>query len=198
MPVPKTADELTAMSDDRYLSDMCRRVFRAGLKYSMVDNKWPAFEEVFHGFVPGRITLMDDEEMEACMSNTAIIRHWAKISSVRANAAAMQQVIRDHGSFGRWLADWPGDDVMGLWDRLAKDFKQLGGNSAPYFLRMVGKDTFVLTGDVVQGLIDNGVVAKKPTARGDRKKARDAFNAWSRESDRPLCQISRILALSVD
>ncbi len=197
LPVPATADELAAISDDRYLSDMCRRVFRAGLKHSLVDSKWPAFEEVFHDFVPGRVTLMNDEEMEACMGNKAIIRHWAKISSVRANAAAMQAVIKDHGSFGRWLADWPGDDIMGLWDRLAKDFSQLGGNSGPYFLRMVGKDTFVLTGDVIQGLIDAGVVAKKPTTKTDKAKVQAAFNGWAEETGWPLCQVSRILALSV-
>lgn len=197
LPVPKGADELAAYPDDRYLSDMCRRVFRAGLKHSLVDSKWPAFEEAFHGFHPGRITLMSDEDMEACMGNRALIRHWAKLSSVRDNAAAMQAVIRDHGGFGRWLADWPGDDAIGLWDRLARDFKQLGGNSGPYFLRMVGKDTFIFTGDVVEGLIAAGVIDRKPTAKGDRKKAQAAFNAWSKETGRPLCQLSRILSLSV-
>lgn len=90
LPVPKTPKQLAAVSDDRYLSQMCLRVFRAGLKHALVDSKWPAFEEVFHGFVPGRVTLMNDEEMEACMGNKALIRHWAKLTSVRANAAAMQ------------------------------------------------------------------------------------------------------------
>lgn len=73
----------------------------------------------------------------------------------------------------------------------------MGGNSGPYFLRMVGKDTFVLTGDVVQGLIDNGVVGKKPTTKADRAKVQTAFNAWADETVRPLCQLSRILAFSV-
>ncbi|MBT5435691.1 MAG: DNA-3-methyladenine glycosylase I, partial [Rhodospirillaceae bacterium] len=197
MPVPSSPEELIGLSDDRYLSQMCLRVFSAGLKHSLVLSKWPAFEEVFHGFVPGRVTLMNDEEMEACMGNRALIRHWAKISSVRANAAAMQKITKEHGSFGQWLAEWPADDTMGLWDRLAKDFTQLGGNSGPYFLRMISKDTFVLTGDVVQGLIDNKVVAKKPTTKPDRKKVQDAFNGWAAETGRPLCQLSRILALSV-
>ncbi len=197
LPKPKSKRQLKAFKDDRYLSQMCLRVFRAGLRYSMVDNKWPAFEDVFHGFQPGRITLMNDEEMEACMGNTALIRHWAKISSVRDNAAAMQRVIKTHGSFGAWLAEWPSNDTIGLWDALAKDFSQLGGNSGPYFLRMVGKDTFVLTGDVIKGLIDAKVATKKPTSKPDRQKTQDAFNAWSEETGRPLCQLSRILAFSV-
>jgi 3-methyladenine DNA glycosylase Tag len=197
LPKPKSARQLKAMKDDRYLSQMCLRVFRAGLKHSLVDSKWPAFEEVFHGFQPGRVVLMNDEEMEACMGNRALIRHWAKISSVRDNAAAMQEIVKEHGSFGKWLADWPADDIVGLWDQLAKRFSQLGGNSGPYFLRMVGKDTFVLTGDVVQGLIDAKVVAKKPTSKSDKQKVQAAFNAWAEETGRPLCELSRILSFSV-
>lgn len=196
LPVPRSAADLAAAGDDRYLSDMCRRVFRAGLRHTMVDARWPAFEEAFHGFAPGRIVLMDDGELEACMANPALIRHWAKIVSVRANAAAMRAISARRGGFGRWLADWPADDTVGLWERLAKDFRQLGGASGPSFLRMVGKDTFMLTGDTARGLIDNGIVAGKPTSRGDRRRVQDAFNAWSAETGRPQCQLSRILALS--
>jgi hypothetical protein len=31
LPIPKSADQLRAMPDDRYLSEMSRRIFRAGL-----------------------------------------------------------------------------------------------------------------------------------------------------------------------
>lgn len=47
LPVPKTPAQLRKISDDRYLSTLALRVFRAGLKHSLVDAKWPAFEEVF-------------------------------------------------------------------------------------------------------------------------------------------------------
>src|ERR1700730_12071890 len=49
LPQPKTSAELASTSDDRYLSQMSLRIFRAGLKHSVVDAKWPAFEEVVHG-----------------------------------------------------------------------------------------------------------------------------------------------------
>ena len=52
---PKTADELRATPDDRYLSQMQLRIFRAGLKHSLVDAKLPAFVEVFYGFEPRRV-----------------------------------------------------------------------------------------------------------------------------------------------
>ncbi|HEX2646323.1 MAG TPA: DNA-3-methyladenine glycosylase I, partial [Candidatus Dormibacteraeota bacterium] len=116
LPTPKTAAELSATKDDRYLSQMSLRVFRAGLKHSLVDAKWPAFEEVFGGFDLRRVRAMPDEALEALMRDTRLIRHWGKLKSVRGNAAAMLDVADQHGSFGAWLAGWPGDDVVGLWE----------------------------------------------------------------------------------
>ena len=194
---PKTRAKLRAFADDRYLSLMSLRAFRAGLKHSMVDARWTAFEEVFHGFVPRRVWSMNDEELEALMGERRIIRHWGKIKAVRENAQAMVQVIEEAGSFGTYLSDWPANDVMGLWADLAKRFSQMGGNSGPYFLRMAGKDTFLMSGDVVAALVKAGVVKKKPTTRDARAATQAAFNDWAADTGRPLCQLSRILALSV-
>jgi 3-methyladenine DNA glycosylase Tag len=198
LPTPKAADELRATPDDRYLSDMQRRIFRAGLKHSLVDAKWPAFEDVFHGFDPRRVRAMSDEAMEKLLGDARLIRHWGKLKSVRDNAAALLAVADESGSFGAWLAGWPGDDIVGLWEALAKRFSQMGGNSGPSFLRMVGKDTFVLTHSVAAALQRWGAVAAPPKNRRDREQAQAAFNAWAQYSGRPLCQLSLILAASVE
>ena len=76
LPQPKMAAELQATPDDRYLSQMQRRIFRAGLKHSLVDAKWPAFEEVFSGFDPRRVRAMSDEALEALLGDARLIRHW--------------------------------------------------------------------------------------------------------------------------
>jgi 3-methyladenine DNA glycosylase Tag len=198
LPTPKTADELRATADDRYLSDMERRIFRAGLRHSLVDAKWPAFKEVFHGFDPRRVRAMSDEALEKLLGDARLIRHWGKLKSVRDNAAALLEVVAEHGSFGAWLADWPAADVVGLWEALARRFSQMGGNSGPSFLRMVGKDTFVLTSAVIAALKEWGAVAAPPKNRQDRARVQDAFNAWAGESGRPLCHMSLILAASVE
>ena len=194
---PRTGDELRATPDDRYLSQMSLRIFQAGLKHSMVDAKWPAFEEVFFGFDPRRVRAMPDEAMEELLGDTRLIRHWGKLKSVRDNAAAMIEVGGEHGSFGAWLAGWPADDMVGLWEALAKRFSQMGGNSGPTFLRMVGKDTFILSPSVVAGLQHWAGMAP-PKNRTDRVAAQRVFNDWAAETGRPLCQLSLILACSVD
>jgi 3-methyladenine DNA glycosylase Tag len=195
---PRSAAELKAVPDDRYLSQMSLRIFRAGLKHSLVDAKWPAFEEAFHGFDPRRVRAMSDEALQALLADTRLIRHWGKLKSVRDNAAAMIAVSKERDGFGAWLADWPGTEIVELWEALAKRFNQMGGNSGPTFLRMVGKETFILTPSVTAALKHWRVVDAPPKSRKDRAAVQSCFNAWAAETGRPLCQLSLILAASTD
>jgi 3-methyladenine DNA glycosylase Tag len=197
LPQPGTPEELRAIPDDRYLSQMSLRIFRAGLKHSLVDARWPAFEQAFYGFDPRLVRAMPDEALDALLGDSRLIRHGGKIRAVRDNAATMLDIAAAHGGFGGWLADWPGTDIVGLWDALAKRFSQMGGNSGPAFLRMVGKDTFILTPPVVAALKYWGVAAAAPKNRQDRAAVQARFNAWAAETGRPLCHISVILACSV-
>lgn len=196
LPKPTAPARLRAVADDRYLSLMSRRIFRAGLRHDMVDARWPAFERAFHRFRPGRIVLMDDEALERLMGDARLIRHWAKLRSVRDNAAAIRRIAEQHGTFGNYLAAWPTTDIVGLWRDLADRCSQMGGNSGPTFLRMAGKDTFLLTGDVVAALIGLGVCKRKPSTRAELETVQAAFNGWVERTGRPSCQISRLLALS--
>jgi len=197
LPVPLSAAELAAVADDRLFSDLTRRVFRAGLKHSLVDSKWPAFEQAFFGFVPEKVALMSDEQLERLMMNDQIIRHFGKIKSTRLNALMVTELAAKEGSFARLLAQWPSDDIIGLWALLKKEGSHLGGNSGASFLRMVGKDTFLLTDDVVAALKAQDIIDKRPTAKRDLVKVQAAFNQWQQESGRPLCQISRLLSCTV-
>jgi 3-methyladenine DNA glycosylase Tag len=198
LPRPLSAAELEALGDDRYLSQMSLRIFRAGLKHSLVDAKWPTFEEVFFGFEPRRVRAIPDEALEALLADRRLIRHWGKLKSVRDNAAEIIATGDEHGSFGAWLARWPVSNIVGLWEALAKRFSQMGGNSGPSFLRMVGKDTFILTYSVTAALQRWGAVAATPKNRRDRETVQACFNAWAAETGRPLCQLSLILASSTE
>lgn len=198
LPQPRSAEELRAIGDDRYLSLLSLRVFRAGLKHSLVDAKWPAFEEAFFAFEPHKVVLMGAEHLERLMQDERLIRHLAKLKSVPRNAQFVLDVSRTHGSFGAWLADWPASDIVGLWRYLAKHGSQLGGLSAPRFLRMAGKDTFIPTDDVVAALKAQGIVDKVPTSQRDLAAVQAAFSQWQEQSGRPLCQLSMMLAQTVN
>ena len=83
LPAPKRAAGLRALRDDRYLSLMSLRIFRAGLKHSLVDAKWPAFESAFQGFEPRRVRAMNDEDIEALLGDRRLIRHGGNTKSRR-------------------------------------------------------------------------------------------------------------------
>jgi hypothetical protein len=102
-----------------------------------------------------------------------------------------------HGGFAAWLAAWPGSDITRLWDELAKRFTQLGGNSGPTFLRMAGKDTFILTPSVVAALNHWGVIEGEPKGKAERARLQAVFNAWAEETGLPLAHLSMMLAASV-
>jgi 3-methyladenine DNA glycosylase Tag len=198
LPAPKTAKQLEAISADRYLSTMALRVFRAGLKHSLVDSKWPAFEEVFYRFDPEKVVLMGADHLERLMQDARIIRHLGKLKSVPRNAQLILDIEQEHGSFGKFIAQWPVDDITGLWQYLAKHGNQMGGLSSPRFLRMVGKDTFIPTWDVVAALNAQKIVDKVPTSKRDQAIVQQVFNQWQSESGRPLCQLSAMLAFTVN
>jgi 3-methyladenine DNA glycosylase Tag len=198
LPTPKTAKQLEAISADRYLSIMALRVFRAGLKHSLVDSKWPAFEEVFYRFDPEKVVLMGADHLERLMQDARIIRHLGKLKSVPRNAQLILDIEQEHGSFGKFIAQWPVEDITGLWQYLAKHGNQMGGLSSPRFLRMVGKDTFIPTWDVVAALNAQKIVDKVPTSKRDQAIVQQVFNQWQSESGRPLCQLSAMLAFTVN
>lgn len=198
LPQPGSDEALRQLSDDRYLSLISLRIFRAGLKHSLVDAKWPAFEQAFFGFDPEKVVLMGGERLENLMQDARLIRHLGKLKSVPRNAQFVLDVAREKGSFGALIADWPVTDIVGLWKYLAKHGSQLGGLSAPRFLRMVGKDTFIPSDDMVAALKAQGIIDKLPTSQRDRAAVQAAFNQWHAQSGRPLCQLSVMLAHTVN
>jgi 3-methyladenine DNA glycosylase Tag len=74
---------------------------------------------------------------------------------------------------------------------------RLGGTSGQYTLRFMGKDSFILSRDVVARLIAEGVVDKAPSSKRDMEATQAAFNTWMDQSGRSLTEISRVLAMSI-
>ncbi len=198
LPVPRAVAELKQLDDAFCLSNMSRRIFQAGLNRKMIDNKWPAFEEVFHYFDIDAVRMMSDDDLDRLMLDTRIVRHWGKIQSVRHNAQTIFELNEEDGGFVEYVADWPVENIIGLWSVLKKRFKQLGGASGPYFLRRIKKDTFLLTSDVVRALGKWGAIDFIPKNKSELVKVQACMNDWQEECGLPYSQISMVLARSID
>lgn len=197
LPKAATATALKRRGDDRYLAEMTKCVFRSGFVWQIIERKWPGFEAAFDGFDVRACALLGDEDEERLQADERIVRNAAKIRSVRRNAAFVLDVRTEHGSFGAYLAAWPVTDIVGLWDELKRRGDRLGGQTGRFFLRFVGKDTPLLSPDVLTALAQQGVIDREPTSRQARAKVQAAFNQWRDESGLDLCQISRVLSCSV-
>ncbi len=198
LPNPLSKKKLAKIPDDRWLAMMTRFVFSAGFNWKVIENKWDGFEAAFHGFDIGWCAMMSDDDVDQLVADTRIVRHGAKIRSVRENAAFIGDLVREHGSAGAVLGGWPNTDFVGLLDLLKKRGSRLGGTSAQYFLRFMERDSFVLSRDVVAALIREGVVDKDPKSKRDMAAVQEAFNGWMEQSGRGLSAISRVLALGID
>ncbi len=186
--------KLAALTDDRVLSAMSRRIFSAGFRWKVVAQKWPEIEAAFDGFEVSAVAAYEAERIAALRADRRIIRHPGKIAAIVHNAGVMQDVAEEQGSVAAWIAGWPDDDVVGLWHALAKRFKQLGGISAPRFLRALGRDTYILTPDVLATLKKCGVYSGKATGKRDQRAIQEHFKAWRAESGRGFASLSIILA----
>jgi 3-methyladenine DNA glycosylase Tag len=198
LPRKPDVKALAKLSDDRILSEMTKRVFSAGFAWSVIEAKWVGFEKAFLGFKPAKLTFQPDEFWDDLLSETRIVRNGAKILSVRENAAFVQEIAKEHGSFGKFLTKWPSSDEVGLLDLLAKRGSRLGGNTGQMFLRFVGWDGFVTSQDVVACLREAGLdIAAEVKSKSDLAKVQAQFNAWATETGLPYVHLSRICAMSI-
>ena len=187
---------LRSLAADRYLAEFTRKIFQSGFVWRVVDQKWPAFEELFWGFDIERLLMMPDDMLERKAADPSIIRNFGKVKTVRDNAMMIAETERRREmAFGEFIAGWPVDDIVGLWAYLKKEGQRLGGNTGPYALRTLGVDTFLLTRDVEGFLrsyeiVEGGIGSKKSLTA-----AQAYFNALREESGRSLAELSRIVAL---
>lgn len=189
---------LAKVPDDRILSTMAERIFSAGFVWRVIQQKWPGFEEAFLGFEPRTLLFQPEDFWHELSSDKRIVRNGQKIMSVRENAAFVERVAKEHGSFGKFLAAWPADDQIGLTAYLGKHGSRLGGATGQYLLRWLGWDTYIVSRDMAAALRDAGLdIAEAPTSKKDLRKVQDQINAWAKETGLPRMHISRILSMSI-
>jgi len=189
---------LAEIRDDRYLSEITRCIFKAGFVWRVIDNKWPGFEAAFEGFVPAYWQQVPPDVLERLAVDERIVRNMQKIRTVPENARMIMDVVKDHGSFGRFLAQWPEEDQVGLLLYLKRNGERLGGNSAQYFLRRMGWDGFILAHDVVTALTRAGLMDASPASKKGLTQAQNTFNDWHQETGLPVSHLSRIVSFTVD
>ena len=198
LPKPMSSKDLQQIKDDRFLSMISRCIFRAGFVWKVVDKKWPNFEKTFSNFNPLAVAYLSDDRLEEIATDKSIIRNFTKILATRANAVYVVEKQYDYESFSNYIADWPENKIVDLWFEMKREGSRLGGMTGPMILRSMGKDTFLPTNDVISALTRYGFVKTHSNgSKRDLERVQEIFNLLKEESNLPLSQISKILALSM-
>jgi len=194
---PKSKVALARIPDDRWLSAMAKSVFRAGFNWKVVENKWPDIEAAYDGFDPHVVAFQSDDDLDLLVKDPRVIRQWRKLKAIRANAQYVVDLAAEHGSAAEYFAAYPASDYIGLLDDMKKRGSYLGGTSAQYFLREIGKDSFILSRDVTAALKREKVFDGTPTSKSSLRQIQDAFNEWVDDGGQSLTRVSRVLAFTV-
>jgi len=198
LPDVAGSDAVAQLDESRFLAEMSRCIFQAGFVWRVIEQKWAGFETVFNGFDVDALLALASEEIDEIAQDKRIVRNRQKINAVLVNARFIEDVALETGSFPGFIADWPESDLVGLFELLKKRGSRLGGMSGQRFLRNVGKDTFVLTADVVRALKENRVeISANPSSKRDLSAIQATFNAWHHETGLPYTHLSKIAAFSV-
>jgi 3-methyladenine DNA glycosylase Tag len=195
---PFDTKQLLQISNNDWLEEFTRKIFQSGFYWSVINKKWPGFREVFWDFDVKKLLMMPPEMLEQKSTDERIVRNYKKVKTIIENATMIEFSTKDTGKdFNQLIAEWPSNNIVELWAWLKKNGSRLGGNTGPYALRSLGKDTFLLSSDVetflrANNIIDGGLHSKKSL-----QAAQEYFNTMQAQSGLSLQEISQTIAYSV-
>ncbi|MEY3197460.1 MAG: hypothetical protein RLZZ59_831 [Pseudomonadota bacterium] len=76
---------------------------QAGLSWETILKRREGYRKAFHNFIPDKVALMTDIELENLTTNSDIIRNRLKIYSSRINAKVFLEIQKEFGSFDKYL-----------------------------------------------------------------------------------------------
>ncbi|WP_372719106.1 DNA-3-methyladenine glycosylase I [Immundisolibacter sp.] len=108
--------------DDRELFELLiLEGAQAGLSWSTILNKRPAYRAAYREFDVARVAAFDDADRARLIADAGIVRNRLKIDASIGNARAFLAVQREFGSFDRYLWQWvDGQPRHNLWQEMSQ------------------------------------------------------------------------------
>ena len=90
--------------DDRLLFEfLILEGAQAGLSWSTILKKRPAYRKAFSGFDPGKVARYRDAKVAALLENPGIVRNRLKVNAAVTNAKAFLAVQKEFGTFDAYV-----------------------------------------------------------------------------------------------
>jgi DNA-3-methyladenine glycosylase I len=130
---------------------------QAGLSWSTILNKRPAYIQAFDNFEPAKVASYDDAKVQQMLMNSGIVRNRLKIQAAIQNAQSFLEIQDHYGSFDTYIWQFvDGKPLQNSWkslqeipattkesDAMSKELKKRGftfvGSTICYaFMQAVG------------------------------------------------------------
>jgi DNA-3-methyladenine glycosylase I len=99
--------------DDRALFEfLILEGAQAGLSWSTILNKRPAYRAAFDRFDPRKVARYDETKIAALLENAGIVRNRLKVRAAVRNAQAFLAVKKEFGSFDAYIWKFAGGSPM--------------------------------------------------------------------------------------
>lgn len=126
------------LTDNELFARLVLEINQAGLSWTTILNKKDNFFKAFDNFEIAAVAGYTENKILELLQNPGIIRNRLKIESVVDNAARIQQIQKEHGSFKNWL-DQHHPKTREEWVKLfKKTFRFTGGEIVNEFLVSTG------------------------------------------------------------
>jgi DNA-3-methyladenine glycosylase I len=89
--------------DNKHFEMLILEGAQAGLTWESILKRREGYRKAFHNFDPQKVAQMRDDELEALLTEPAIIRNRLKIFAARKNAIAFLAIQREFGSFDTYV-----------------------------------------------------------------------------------------------
>jgi DNA-3-methyladenine glycosylase I len=139
MPKGEPPPQRKPDSDDQYLEELTKAVFRSGFSWQVIENKWPNFQKAFDNFSVDAIADYDERDVERLLADAGIVRNGRKIEATIKNARTMQALRNEHGSFHAYLRSLDDMEYGQRSKELQKHFSHLGRTGTFTFLWCVAE-----------------------------------------------------------
>jgi hypothetical protein len=115
---------------------MTRAIFQAGLSWSFIEDRWPAFRAAFENFNVPVVATYGEGEVERIMAADGVVHSRKKIAGTIENARALQTLVAEYGDVGAYARSFASYDA--LYADAKKRFAFLGDLSCYYWLFRTG------------------------------------------------------------
>jgi DNA-3-methyladenine glycosylase I len=124
--------------DDRRLFEcLILEGAQAGLSWSTILRKRPAYRKAFDNFDARKIARYSPAKVRRLLADAGIVRHRGKIEATIANARAFLAARGEHGTFDRYVRSFATPEAMSK-DLIKRGFRFVGPTICEAFMQAIG------------------------------------------------------------